>query len=262
MREKKVAVIDLDSVAFSAGSGNKVLDEYNQPIRENGRFVYEDKTEEQIAESVDYFMKLILNNVNADSYIAYIKGKGNFRYSINPEYKANRPKDSPKWWAYTKKCFIENWKAVEVNGIEVDDAVNITRLQIPNSIICAIDKDLLSLEGQHYNWRKDTIDIVDTAEANRLFWLDMIIGQPGDNIKGLPGKGEKYAEKVFNTELIECGVIDLSSVILSEYIKHFGESKGINEFYRNYKSLKILESYEGFVIPEIVEFKKPMEELF
>src|ERR1700751_351444 len=184
-----IAVIDLDSVAFSIGHPNKVLDNNKEPIRKDNKFVYEDKTELELIKSADELMKSILNKGKFTGYIGFIKGKGNYRYSINSEYKQNRPIESPKWWLFVKDYLIQQWKAIEVNGIEVDDAVNITRLQIPDSVIVAIDKDLLELEGLHYNWRKDEWVTTSKARAEYKFWQDMIVGQPADNIKGIPGSG-------------------------------------------------------------------------
>lgn len=245
-------------MAFSAGTPNKILDENNEPVIVDNKFTYKDKTEDEIKESVEFLMNDILLSTKADSYIGFIKGKGNFRYSINPSYKSNRPKESPKWWSFTKKCFINDFGAIEVNGIEVDDAVNITRLNIPNSFICAIDKDLLSLEGEHYNWRKKEWIITSKDDAITAFWCDMIAGQPGDAIKGVPGKGVKYFNKIIeDSELISIG-----GLVLKEYIKFFGEELGVDEFYKNYKSLKILENHEAFLIPEPIKFRKTTEELF
>jgi 5'-3' exonuclease len=254
-----IAIIDLDSVAFSAASPNKIVDSEGKPIKKEGKFVYEDKTNEQISESVDFLMNQILKRTRAEGYIAYIKGKGNYRYSVNPEYKANRPKESPKWWKFTKECFINHWRAVEVNEIEVDDAVNITRLKIPDSFICAIDKDLLSLEGKHYNWRKDEWVSVDKREAEYLFARDMYTGQSGDNVKGIVGVGIVAAERILST--VMDGEVYLA-IALESYIVKYGEHKGVLEFYKNYRSLKILEDYDNFEIPEICELKKSTEELF
>lgn len=256
----RCAIIDLDSVMFTAAHPNKVLDEFNQPIREDNKFVYIDKTEDEMFTSADQIISSVLEKCQADSYIAFIKGRGNFRYDTNTEYKANRPKESPVWWKVLKQHFIDKWGAIEINGIEVDDAVNITRLQIQDSFIVAIDKDLLSLEGTHYNWKTDKWFTIDWNEAYTKFWSDMIIGQSGDNVKGIPGKGPKYVEGLLSRESTTDRTF--RDIVFNEYIQHFGEYKGIKEFYKNYISLYILESYEGFVIPKINKLSNNVEEEF
>ena len=262
----RIAIIDLDSVMFSIAHPEKKLDENNEPVREDNKFVYLDKSLEQMHESADVIMTDILTKSEATGYIAFIKGKGNFRYTTDSEYKANRPKESPEWWAPVKKYMMLHWNAVEVNGIEVDDAVNITRLRIEDSFIYAIDNDLLGLEGTHYNWRKNAWITVDESEAEYKFWSDMITGQKGDNVKGIPGKGPRFVEKLFlNIDNVFLNINDspsLRTLVLEEYINTFGEYEGIKQFYKNYVDLKILEDYDGFIIPEISKLNRNVEELF
>lgn len=249
----KIAVIDLDSIIFSAAHPNKVYDINHIPIKVDGKFVYEEKSEEQMLKTADKIMNSILTKTKSTGYIAYVKGVGNFRYAINPEYKANRNKQSPIWWNCIRDYLITKWGAIQPNNIEVDDAVSITVRKVDNSFICALDNDLLGLEGTHYNWRLDKWITVSMEEAEQKFWSDMITGQPGDNIKGIPGRGKKYAERLIKY----CDESDLCyhTQVLDEYIQHFGEPLGIDEFYKNYKSLKILETYEDFEIPSLIEFK-------
>lgn len=259
MINNAIAIIDCDSLIFHSFHPNKHLDENKQPIKIDGKFSYYEKTEEQIKESVDYLMGKIFTETNCDGWIAFVKGKNttNARKSINPLYKDNRNKESPKWWEFTKQYFIDKYKAIEVNDMEVDDIVNITRLSIPNSFITALDKDLLHLEGVHFNWSTAKWIEVTKEEADCYFWSDMIIGQPGDNIKGLPGKGVQFAKGM----IIEANInaIDYSEIVLHEYIKQFGEEEGIEEYYKNYRCLKILSKLDDFKIPSINLINKEID---
>lgn len=253
---RKVAVIDLDSVAYSIGNGVKLLDPDGSPLREDGkRFVYRDKTEEELIQSTDEYMKQILEGGKFTHYLGYMKGHETTdrRKRINPEYKANRSSEPPKWWDFVLNQLFLRWECRYVNGMETDDAVNITRLLIPESHIVAIDGDLLGLAGTHFNWRKkltngsygsEWVTITD-LEAERKFWSDMICGQVGDNIKGVPGKGKKYFERMLFDNL----GIALHTQVLDTYIDHFGEYLGIEEFYANYMSLKILEYHSSMIDP-------------
>lgn len=251
----KIAIVDLDSVAYSAFTPNKVLDKFGIPLKENNKFVYTEKTEEEIIASVDSCMNFVLSNSGCTHYIGYIKGKGNYRYDIDSNYKGNRSKEEPKHWNLVKSLFISKWNAVEVNSIEVDDAVHITYRNLDNSFICAIDNDLLKLETKegfpHYNWRKKEFFTITKEEAELKFWSDMITGQSGDGIKGLKGKGKVFAEKLlvdsykfFNTK------------VMQSYIDVYKDNYAAEEFNKNYGLLKILDSYEGFIIPETTEYKK------
>jgi len=256
----RTAIIDLDSVLFSAANPNKILNESGQPIKvrsASGNLVFAttEKTIEEMYRSADLIMTAILTNSNATHYIGYLKGKDTtiFRKSVNPYYKENRPKESPWWWNDLQNYFFTKLHGHYVHGMEVDDAVNITRLNIPGAFICAIDGDLLGLAGEHYNWRSNNYKgewvNVRPQEAHIKFWSDMVVGQSGDNIKGIPKKGKKYMEKLLEVEL----GVPLEALVLNEYINHFGEYEGIKEFYKNYTSLKILESSAEFIIPEPIK---------
>lgn len=79
-----------------------------------------------------------------------------------------------------------------------------------------------------------------------------------DNIKGIPKRGEKFFDKLRDLNTIG-GVLDIEELrtcIFNEYITYFGEETGIKEFSKNYISLKVLDKYEGFTIPEPQPFEK------
>lgn len=254
------AIIDMDSVMFSIGNPNKVLDKYGAPIRENDKFVTIEKTDDELADSCEFIMNKILTNSKCDSYIAFVKGNDTTRTKrlIDPNYKADRSTTSPSWWKFVRGYLVSNWGVIEAHGAEVDDFVNITRLQVPNSFMCCIDSDLLGLEGTHYNWKKNNLVgewITTTAEqAEYKFWSDMITGTH-NNTKGIPGKGVKFAESLISNDIALSQNISNSQLVLFQYIKHFGEEQGVEEFYKNYKMIKILDKFEGFVIPEPIKFK-------
>jgi len=255
----KLAVIDGDSVLFAMGHGVKLLDENGLPIREDGkRFVYREKTQTELTQAADYYMNYILTNGNFDNYIIYLKGQNTVssRKLINPDYKSNRPTQAPSWWEFLKNYIQENWKAVAVDNMEVDDAVNITRLQLPDSFIVAIDGDLLGLEGTHYNWKTQQWVTNTKEQARRKFWSDMICGQKGDNIKGIPGKGEKYVDQLFKKINYNMD-LEYAELVFSAYLVYYNNvAVALKEYNKTYFSLKILDEKEGFTIPEPIEFKK------
>jgi hypothetical protein len=257
-----IAILDMDSIAFAMGNPNKVLDSHGIPLRKDNKFVYEDKTHEQLAESCDFIMNKILTNCNCDLYIAYIKGNNTTKAKrlIDPNYKADRSTTRPSWWEFVRGYLVNNWGVISVNDIEVDDAVNITRLSLKDSYMVCIDSDLLGLEGKHFDWKKNNMvgEWITTSadEAQYKFWSDMICGTH-NNTKGLPGKGIKYCEKIFDNG--NMNVFNLRDITFNEFINYYGEELGIGEFYKNYKMTKILNKYEGFVIPEPIKFKKKEE---
>lgn len=248
------AIIDLDSIIYAAFHPNKILDSKGIPKRteDNSKFIYKEKSVKEVLDSCDFLMNDILTKSKATHYVAFYKGKDTIKskLAVNPEYKQDRSKESPKYWNICKEYLKLEWKAIEVNGIETDDAVRITNLSVKDSFICAIDSDLLGLSGTHYNWRKNEWITNTKYEESYRFWSDMICGTH-NNTKGIPGKGIKY----FESKILKYENESLYSIVLYEYINHFGEYDGVKEFYRNYISVKLLEKLDGFIIPELIEVK-------
>jgi len=249
MSTKKIAIIDLDSVCYTIGHGNKITLPDGSFKKEGNRLVYQEKTDSELIDAANKVMSDILRSCGATHYIGYMKGFNttDSRKAINPNYKAQRSTEPPKWWNFVQNQLHLEWKAVYVDDIEVDDAVNITKLQLSDSFIVAIDKDLLSLPGTHYNWRKGEWTTVASEEAAYRFWSDMIVGQPIDNVKGIPGKGEAFTKKLFEQES------NYPNATFNAYIKFFGVDSGIKEFYKNYVSLRLLDYAPNFSIPLPVE---------
>jgi hypothetical protein len=238
----KIAVIDMDSVAFSIGAGIKIeigIDELGNPIyqKENNKLVYIDKTEEQLIESADFVMNGILSKSGCTEYIGFIKGKNTIQSKLkyNSDYKQNRPTTSPGWWQFVKEDLIRRYNIFTANNYEVDEFVVSFYKQTPDSFICAIDSDILGTEGTHYNWRKESWVTTTKEEEEFNFWSQMITGNH-NNVKGLPGKGVKYVNKLIEDDAEGTPFPEL---ILHEYIKYFTEEIGIDEFYKTYKSLII-----------------------
>ena len=162
----------------------------------------------------DKFVRDILEKTNADSYRIFLSGSDNFRYKINPEYKANR-KDTPdpKWREACKEFLVTEWKAEVTEGYEADDALGINQsLMYPEpgneqTIICSIDKDLDMIPGMHYSWpiirlgkevRPGKIYEVSEIEGLRSFFRSLLVGDRSDNIIGINGIGKVKASKLID----------------------------------------------------------------
>ncbi len=242
-----IAILDLDSIAFAIGNGNKILDSDGNPMRtEDGkRFLYTEKTEDELAASCKFIMQDILLSSKAKEYVGFIKGLDTIKSKrlINPDYKADRKLQSPGWWIFVKSYLLGNYNVYTADYHEVDDYVRMYNLACPNSFICAIDSDLLSLEGEHFNWRKKEWITTTKEEANYVFWQNMITGTHNAT-KGIPRKGEAYVKKAF-AEAEELGEF-LDVTVFREFTNHFGIDEGIKQFYSNYICTKILEKSDNF----------------
>jgi 5'-3' exonuclease len=146
----------------------------------------------------DTLMRELIHTMQADTYQCFLSGKGNFRYKVNPEYKANR-KDTvdPRFRLDCKAFLFQEWNATESVGCEADDLLGI--YQTDDSIIATIDKDLLMIPGWHYNWVKDEKTYTTPLDGIRFLYKQMLIGDKADNIFGVNGLGP-----VKSSKLIDC----------------------------------------------------------
>lgn len=144
---------------------------------------------------IDVLIQQILDATDAKSFKFFIKGKDNFRHKINPEYKANR-RDFVKPF-YLDDCYryvSDAWNAIPSHGMETDDNLGIE--QTDETVIASIDKDLLQIPGEHWNFVKCFGQQVNQQDGLRHFYKQMLIGDTSDNLFGIKGIGPKKAEKL------------------------------------------------------------------
>ena len=204
-----------------------------------------DKPLDLIKHDVDSLISHIILETKAKEYLGFVgKGRG-FRKVEFSDYKGNREDViRPPYLDEVKQYMIDKWEFISVEEFEPDDAVCILKKKYPESIISAIDKDVLNnIEGKHYNYKKREWVTTSLIEADRHFWTQMISGDSADGIKGIPGKGKSFASKLFEKEL---GNKTYSEIVLKEYILYYGEYLGISYFYKSYILLKMLDTYESF----------------
>lgn len=139
-------------------------------------------------------IKSILEATEADDYKIFISGSDNFRHelaTIKP-YKGNRDPDlKPVYKNELEDHLFYTWKAQVVAGMEADDLLGIH--QDINTVICTTDKDLDQIPGMHYNWGNNLLYNISEADACYNFYFQLLMGDPTDNIRGVPGVGRKTA---------------------------------------------------------------------
>lgn len=182
-----IALIDMDLVVFRSAASAE-----NDPL---GIAIY--RAEE--------LLDNILNKVGATEYKAYISSDTNFRKEIYPEYKAQRSPVKPVHLLAMKEYALTKMSAVlSPQGLEADDMLGIEQdKETHTTTICSLDKDLLQIPGNHFQWEigtskwnKPDLWMTQTElEGYRLFYQQAIKGDPTDNIKGIKGKGKVFAEK-------------------------------------------------------------------
>jgi hypothetical protein len=145
---------------------------------------------------VDKMMRDCLHELAVPEYQAYLSGGDNFRYAINPQYKATRPTYRPQYLQACREYLVTEWGAKVTEGYEADDAVGMA--QTDSTILCSNDKDLNMIPGEHYNFIKKERFYVTEMDGIKAFYRQMLIGDTSDNIIGIRGIGPVKASKLID----------------------------------------------------------------
>jgi 5'-3' exonuclease len=217
--EKKARIEDNTSYISLDDEGNRIPFEWTKQ---------EDR--EYLEESWSNLQKDLLNlldTVYCDQYLMAVKGPGNYRNFMYPEYKLNRHADPNKQNHFVpvlRKLAVAQDYAIESDGREADDLMRIwaeqARAAGDSYIICSIDKDLKCIPGQHYLMHKKITITISEEEALRHYYQQLLKGDPTDNIPGVPRVGEVKAEKLLanlskEEEFQEC--------VVEQYLIAYGE---------------------------------------
>lgn len=206
-----------------------------------------EKTMEEAISSANSYLSGLINGSKIDEFHLYFTIGKNFRYDIYPEYKANRKNnEKPPFFNEVREYLVKEYNGIHGYNLEADDILNIYKnkyiADLTPYIVISTDKDINNLVGLNYDIKNDVARLVDTEYAEQYFWGSVITGDTADNIKGIPGKGPAFIKKLWeSTKEINL----FKSRVICEYINYFGEEVGIDEFYKNYKCLKILDKYDG-----------------
>lgn len=191
-----IALIDGDVVVYRVG------------------FASENQTETQNCMNTELVMDQIMSDTHADTCKVYLSDslENNYRFKIDPEYKANRKDARRPRWYQSIKSFLKNKYGAEITtGQEADDALGIKQAEhnylavdkeFPEykpTIICSIDKDLLQIPGLHYSITKREITTVQHIDGIRHFYAQLLIGDRVDNIRGIDGIGPVKAGRLLDS---------------------------------------------------------------
>ena len=193
-----ILLVDADSLIFASCYKKRDKPEDDKYYRD---------IEDAQAKFDEQFMSIV--NKLEDMYpvervITFSGSKGNFRKLITPVYKANRKVENiPPLLNEMHQFVKDEYDSVWGYGIETDDIVARYWYNLSNEIgrdnvmIVSIDKDYKQFPCLIYNYHYKHKVVLDISEDEALynFYEQMIVGDTADNIKGIPGRGVKYAEK-------------------------------------------------------------------
>lgn len=165
---------------------------------------------DKIDEIIEYLLEDTMFEPNAELMEVFLTGKGNFRFDLVDNYKANRSGvERPIHLQAIRDHMVENWGAVVSVDEEADDLIGIRATQIgPYAVVASIDKDMLQIPCIHYNlWRK-TWTTVSEWDGLLFFYEQILTGDKADNIIGLHGVGPVKAKKVIDGATTERELFD------------------------------------------------------
>jgi DNA polymerase-1 len=226
----RTLLIDADSLVYAAASNHEDATQWDPDV-----WTYEGDFEAARLQ-VDSDIRAMLERLKADrAVLALSSYQDPWRKKILPTYKSNRKNiRRPVLFKPLRAYCHERYDTFERPGLEGDDILGIllTAPEPPEPIegqriVCSIDKDMSTLPGLHYNWRKDPgtgeplIIAVDEEFADRFHMTQALTGDTVDGYGGCPGVGKVKAAKLLaglNT------VAEMWPVIVNAY-----EKAGLNE---------------------------------
>lgn len=152
---------------------------------------------------LDTFIADLRETLNGDEVHLILSDRnGNFRKELEPTYKDNRAGTvKPELW-YTLREYIESgthgYPVRSAPRLEGDDLLGIMAThpkQGPRSIVVTIDKDLQTVPCRLYLYNKPDLGVrpICYEESVRFHLLQVLMGDPVDGYKGIPGVGIKKA---------------------------------------------------------------------
>jgi len=192
---------------------------------------------EEVIENCLY--RYVFSHYKAKAYVFLFSApsKNLFRYRLSneKEYKGNRSKSEDRQFyeekyddmAYVFKYVDRNQLAFLDSELEADDLISM--LQNENTFVHSNDKDLIQVQGTHYDEEDRTFYEVSEKDAFKTLMFQTIKGDTTDNIPGLKRCGPKFVEKLEKFEDDQ-----LITMILKSFTDRHGYRQGLDMFVEMY----------------------------
>lgn len=178
------------------------------------------------------------NNIEITAVEIYVTHcKNSIRKEISKEYKSNRQPNQIV--NCLRKMYISKSNAIYSDTLESDDLVADRARELGefNCIVVTMDKDMTQIGGFIYNfYRKPSIrdeqgneievfkrkglSYTPKFEAQKFLAKQLISGDSGDRVQGLPKYGQVKASKIIDPIITTFG---LKKAVINEYKKVYGD---------------------------------------
>lgn len=277
MEKKKLVLIDGNSIAYRAF--------FALPLLNNDKGIHTNAV---------YGFTMMLNKIIEDEkpshiLVAFDAGKTTFRHKTFGEYKGGRQKTPPELseqFPFIRELLdAYGIKRYELENYEADDIIGTLSLSAEKEgyeiKVISGDKDLTQLSSEHTTvgiTRKGITDIEEYTPAHvmekygltpeQIIDMKGLMGDPSDNIPGVPGVGEKTAIKLlkeFSTleKLLE-SIDKVTGNKLKEKLEEFKDQAVMSKVLATIERQAPVEvsvenaAYEGFEREKLVAIYKEL----
>ena len=168
--KNKTLLVDADIVAYQFAVVNEQEYEWDEETTSKALDL------DGALEAVDYFIKRLMVTTKASKALFCFSSSPNFRYDVLPTYKHNRTGEKPELYSEVRAYIEDNYPCKVKPTLEADDVMGILSTLNPEQMVIAtIDKDLMQIQGHHYNWRKDEYVYVTQEQADKFFYKQIIL---------------------------------------------------------------------------------------
>lgn len=151
----------------------------------------------------------------------HITGPGNFRdalATIKPYKGSRKLKPKPVHYEALRTYLTREWGATTAVGYEADDALAMEAHACgydPDRLcIVSQDKDLKTVPGLLYSYRKKESYLLTEQDAKTFFYRQILMGDSTDDVVGVWKCGAKKAEKLITDGMTDA---EMWAVVLAEF---------------------------------------------
>lgn len=170
---------------------------YAQPLEKPIWSRKEIQPVEHAIQATKTVLEALVNRFEPSDVDVFLSDSPTFRdrLAVTKPYKGGR-KERPTHYNDVKDYLLSQGAIIR-KDIEADDCMSIEAFKDPeNTIVVSIDKDLLQVPGNHFNWVESTYVTQSRKNADFCLASQLLTGDSTDNIPGLPGVGPVAAKAI------------------------------------------------------------------
>lgn len=175
-----------------------------------------------MVERADDFLEWIKETFEEEPQV-FLTGPTNFRNAVATitKYKGNRKSEKPRYF-YALREYLVNFKGARASvDCECDDVI--ASLANDHTAIVSNDKDFLTVGNTYvFNPVKNELRFVTEEEATFNFYVQTLVGDVADNIKGIDGIGKVKAPKLLEGKTKD----EMEQTVLDLYCEQYGQDEG------------------------------------